>query len=61
MIADTIEQWKYCQKQWLYLYNIFDACKEIKEKCGKEYATFTGVNKQWETLMKKVDKKRLVK
>ena len=60
-IANTIDEWKNCQKQWLYLHNIFEACKEIKEKCSKEWQTFSSVNKQWEGLMKKVSKKRLVK
>ena len=60
-IANTIDEWKNCQKQWLYLYNIFEACKEIKDKCSKEWQTFSSVNKQWEALMKKVSKKYLVK
>ena len=60
-IANTIEEWKFCQKQWLYLHNIFEACKEISTKCSKEHQTFTSVSKKWEALMKKVSKKYLVK
>ena len=47
MIADTIEQWKIMQRNWLYLENIFASSKEIKEKCSKEYTEFSKIDRSW--------------
>lgn len=61
LIADTIEQWKFCQRNWLYLENIFASSKEIKDRCNKEYREFDAVDKAWTRTMKKVYSKKLVK
>ena len=60
-ISDTIEQWKIFQRNWLYLENIFISSKEIKERCSKEWKEFDGINKKWESLMKKVHQRPNVK
>lgn len=60
-ISDTIEQWKICQRNWLYLENIFNSSKEIKEKCNKEYKEFDSVEKQWTRTMKNVFRNKKVK
>ena len=60
LVSDTIEQWKLFQRNWLYLENIFQSSKEIKDKCNKEWKEFEAIDKKWTVLMKKVFQRKLV-
>lgn len=60
LISETIDQWKMCQRQWLYLENIFQS-KDIRTQRQKDYLEFEQVNKSWNKLMKKVLQKRNVR
>jgi dynein heavy chain len=59
ILSDTMEQWKDCQRKWIYLENIF-ASADIRKQRQKDYQDFEKVNQSWCTLMKKVYNKRLV-
>lgn len=39
LIFETLEQWKECQRNWLYLDNIF-ASADIKKNRASEFAEF---------------------
>ena len=60
-ISDTLEQWKECQRNWIYLENIFSASQAIKTSIQKEFNEFDQINKAWTKLMKGVNSKPLVK
>jgi dynein heavy chain len=60
LISDTLEQWRECQRNWLYLENIFsspDICKARPDD-AREY---DGVNKAWVRLMKQTHARRSVR
>jgi dynein heavy chain len=59
LLSDTIEQWKECQKKWIYLENIF-ASPDIRRQRARDYQDFELVNRSWTTQMKKTYNKRLV-
>jgi len=63
LVSDTIEQWKIFQRQWLYLKNIFgaDGKSEINQKCSKEANDFSAVDKKYQSQMKKVFQRKIVK
>lgn len=58
-IAETLEQWKECQRNWLYLENIFSSA-EIKRQRPKDYSDFEHINRNWVKLMKGVNQKKRV-
>ena len=60
LTSDTIEQWKECQRNWLYLDNIFTSV-DIRKQRPKDFADFDAINKNWNKTMKKVALKRNVR
>ena len=59
LIADVIDEWLTCQRQWMYLENIFGA-EDIQKQLPEEAAKFSQVDKFWRDLMMKAFKKPLV-
>ena len=59
LISDTLEQWRECQRNWLYLENIFSS-PDIGKQRPKDAADYDAVNKAWTKLMKQAHSKRLV-
>jgi len=51
-LGDTLEEWLACQRQWLYLENIF-ASPDITGKLPAEAKMFQVVDANWKELMKK--------
>jgi dynein heavy chain, axonemal len=60
LIFDTLEQWRECQRNWLYLENIFSS-QDIRKQRPKDYQEYDVVNKSWIKLMKQVVVKRGVR
>lgn len=56
---ETIEDWLICQKNWIYLENIFDA-QDIKKKLQNESAQFEIVDKSFRTHMRKTYQYRIL-
>lgn len=59
IVSETIEQWRECQRNWIYLENIFSS-KDIRQQRAKDYQEFESVNRNWNKLMKKVSLKKNV-
>ena len=59
-ISECLEQWKMCQRNWLYLENIFSS-KDICDARKKDSNDFDAVNRAWGKLMKKVNSRRNVR
>jgi hypothetical protein len=53
LISDTLEQWRECQRNWLYLENIFSSPDICKQR-PKDFQDYEAVNKAWSKLMKVV-------
>jgi dynein heavy chain len=51
LIVDTLEQWRECQRNWLYLENIFSS-PDIRRQRPRDHADFEVINKNWNKLMK---------
>ena len=56
---ETIDDWLVCQKNWIYLENIFDA-PDIKKKLQTESAQFDNVDKIFRQQMRKTNQLRSV-
>lgn len=54
-LNQIVEEWVICQKQWIYLENIFTA-PDIKRQLSTESAKFETVDKFFKTLMNKTAK-----
>ena len=52
---EIFDQWKDCQRNWLYLENIF-VSDDIKQQTKTDYNEFEKVNKKYTDLMKSVNK-----
>lgn len=59
IVSDTIEAWRECQRNWLYLENIFSS-KDIRQQRSKDYQDFDNVNKAWNKIMRKVSNSKKV-
>jgi dynein heavy chain len=55
LVQKVIDEWLACQKQWVYLENIF-AAPDIQKQLPAESAKFAGVDKFWRETMLKVNK-----
>ena len=60
LIFDTLEQWKECQRNWIYLENIFVSA-DIRKARSREYQEFEKINKEFQRTMKSVHTKPLVR
>jgi dynein heavy chain len=58
-ISDVIDEWLNCQKQWMYLENIFSA-EDIQKQLPNEATLFKGVDKFWKDTMIRTNKNRLI-
>lgn len=43
LIFETLEAWKECQRNWIYLDNIF-ASNDIRKQKSKEFGEFSYIN-----------------
>jgi len=59
LISEVIDEWLTCQRQWMYLENIFTA-EDIQKQLPAETAKFNQVDKFWRDLMMKANKKPIV-
>lgn len=59
LISDIIDEWLLCQRQWMYLENIFNA-DDIQKQLPQETAKFFQVDKFWKDVMMKTNKRPLV-
>jgi len=60
LISDTLEQWRECQRNWLYLENIFSS-QDIRKQRPHDFQEYDAVNKAWIKLMKQTLLKRNVR
>ena len=58
-ISEVIDEWLICQKQWMYLENIFTA-PDIKEQLPSEAVQFQAVDKFWRDQMLRTNKNKLI-
>lgn len=56
MVQNTLEEWLDCQRQWMYLENIFSA-EDIQKELPGETAKFMGVDKFWKDTMSRTNQK----
>ena len=54
-VQDVIDEWLICQKQWMYLENIFSA-PDIQKQLPRETTKFQGVNSFWKDHMLRTSK-----
>ena len=59
LVQDVIDEWLLCQKQWMYLENIFSA-PDIQKQLPREATKFQGVDRFWRELMLRTNKNPLV-
>jgi len=59
LISEVIDEWLTCQRQWMYLENIFNA-EDIQKQLPAETAKFKQVDKFWRELMIKANNKKIV-
>ncbi|KAA0178391.1 hypothetical protein FNF27_00240 [Cafeteria roenbergensis] len=50
MLSDTLDEWVSCQRQWMYLENIFSA-EDIQRQLPAEASKFASVDKRWKDAM----------
>lgn len=60
LFVEIFDQWKECQRNWLYLENIF-LSEDIKQQTKTDYNEFEKVNKRIMDVMKNVTKDNRVK
>lgn len=53
ILSETLDEWVQCQKQWIYLENIFSA-EDIQRQLPSESIKFQGVDKTWKDIMRNV-------
>lgn len=56
MVQNTLDEWLECQRQWMYLENIFSA-EDIQKELPGETAKFMGVDKFWKDTMSRTHQK----
>lgn len=56
LVQNILEEWLECQRQWIYLENIFSS-DDIKRDLQAETVKFEGVNRFWRDKMIKTNKK----
>ncbi|XP_065178852.1 dynein axonemal heavy chain 6-like [Sycon ciliatum] len=55
LMADTLEEWMTCQRNWLYLESIFSA-PDIQRQLPSEASMFQQVDKTWKEVMRKTQR-----
>ena len=50
LLSETLDEWLTCQKQWMYLENIF-AADDIKRQLEEESKRFAKVDRTWKAIM----------
>lgn len=55
-VQNTLDEWLECQRQWMYLENIFSA-EDIQKELPGETTKFMGVDKFWKETMAKTNQK----
>ncbi|KAL4237693.1 Dynein heavy chain 14 [Mactra antiquata] len=53
IFAKTLEEWMACQRNWLYLEQIFST-PDIQKQLKPEYTMFSQVDKSWKDIMRQV-------
>lgn len=53
IFAKTLEEWMSCQRNWLYLEQIFST-PDIQKQLKAEYQMFSQVDKSWKDIMRQV-------
>ncbi|XP_053375273.1 dynein axonemal heavy chain 6-like isoform X4 [Mercenaria mercenaria] len=53
IFAKTLEEWMACQRNWLYLEQIFST-PDIQKQLKPEYQMFSQVDKSWKDIMRQV-------
>jgi len=61
LIFDTLEQWRDCQRNWMYLESIFSSGEDIRKQRPRDAAEFDAIDKSWVKLMKDTFKQRSVR
>ena len=56
LVQNILDEWLDCQRQWIYLENIFTA-EDIQKQLPSETAKFMGVDRSWKDTMSKAYKK----
>jgi len=51
-LNDMVDQWTMCQKNWMYLENIYMRAQDIRKAMQEETRRFEAVNKFFIDLMK---------
>ncbi len=59
LLQETLEEWIVCQRNWIYLENIFSS-SDIKKRLTNEFADFDKIDFSFKKLMGKVYKHRKV-
>lgn len=59
LISDILDEWLYCQRNWMYLENIFNA-EDIQKQLPEETRKFFQVDKFWKEIMQKTHKRPIV-
>ena len=59
LLSDTLDEWLSCQKNWMYLENIFGA-EDIQKQLPAESQKFLVVDRSWKQIMNRTHDKPLV-
>lgn len=59
LLSETLDEWLMCQKNWMYLENIFGA-EDIQKQLPAESQKFLVVDRSWKTIMNRTREKPLV-
>ena len=59
LISDIIDEWLNCQRNWMYLENIFNA-PDMQRELALETAKFMVVDKFFRDIMNKASKRPIV-
>eukprot|EP00727_Mastigamoeba_balamuthi_P003136 m51a1_g1282 putative dynein heavy chain axonemal (4140) ;mRNA; f:131088-144324 len=51
LVADTLDEWMKCQRNWMYLESIFSA-SDMQRSLNAEYKVFLTVDKSWKDVMR---------
>jgi dynein heavy chain len=60
LFSDIFDKWKECQRNWLYLENIFQS-EDIRRETQQDYAEFEKVNRNWVKMMTGVNSNNKIK
>jgi dynein heavy chain len=54
VFSETLDEWMNCQRQWMYLENIFSA-QDIVRQLPEESKVFSGIDKAWKEIMRRTN------